>query len=490
MTKEITHTLEEFPMPSTDDIERQVIADAILNPQQVYEIQQLISPDMFANETNRRIWNAICDKHSKGEDIDITTIAFTVDFEYFRTKIIPVQASIVGQMQHVIDLKNGAYRRNSYITAMKMLGMSSDSNNTPEDMNAPILSLLDDLSTGDVRKTRHISEVVNDLASNIEASDTTRVHTGISTLDYITYGGLHGSWLTILAARPGVGKSAIAMHMAQAAARKGASVVVFSLEMADTELAQRMLLSTGKVTALQIADKTVDWNKFDDAASDICMGNIFINDKDRDIRDIKSTLQAMKARGKCDFAIIDYLGLVKRRDGNRKSRYEIVTENSGDLKQIACELKIPVLALSQLNRSSVSEHREPQLYDLRDSGAIEQDADMVLMLDKVDLEQAQPLMDEEYYLNNHYINLYVRKFRHGIGDCKIPLHADRTYSNFEVCEDITDENAAPVHKQKSGGWMAEREMMEENDGFEAGENDNNVFDDPFSSGFNNEDAPF
>ena len=460
MIKENITSLVEYPLPSTEDVECQVIADALINPDALYEIQQIVKSEMFSTDVPRALWQKLCDRYAAGEKIDMTTLAYAVDFEYFRAKILPISASIASQKQHALDLKYAAYRRSAYITAMRLLMLSGDANAEPNDINAPMAELMGDSGNADVSRTKHISDVVNKLATSIENREETRVRTGISTLDYITYGGFHGSWLIVLAARPGVGKTAVSMHMAQKAAESGSSVLYFSLEMADTELAQRMMLSTGEVTALQIADKTVDWNRFENAAKRIGHGNLYINDHDRNIRDIKTTAQAMKARGKCDIIFIDYLGLVRRTERRDKSRYEIVTDNTADLKQLACELGVPIVLLAQLNRSSVSEHREPQLYDLRDSGSIEQDADMVLMLDKVNLEMVRPNMDEEYYLNNNYIDMFVRKFRHGIGDYKIPMHADRTYSNFEVCEDITsfdeeEKNEAP--KQYSGGWMAEHE---------------------------------
>ena len=246
-----------------------------------------------------------------------------------------------------------------------------------------------------------------------------RVPTGIQQLDYITYGGFNAGNLVILAARPSVGKTAIMLQMAKAAAFTGKNVNLFNLEMTNTELAQRLLFSTGHLAPLQVARGEVEWSSFELAASRFAGKPMYLNDSSRTLEEIRARIVMNVQAGKCDVAFIDYLGLIKK-NSNNKTMAQAIGEITNELKNLALSCKIPIVLLCQLNRVSASEKRPPEMHDLRDSGDIEQDADIILMLER-------PQEDE----SGRAVNVWVRKNRQGAaGNVKIELVANETYTKF------------------------------------------------------------
>ena len=242
--------------------------------------------------------------------------------------------------------------------------------------------------------------------------------TGFSVLDYLTYGGFNAGNLVILAARPSVGKTAVMLQMAKAAAMAGKAVNLFNLEMTNVELAQRFLFSTGSVTPQQVARGDMEWINFEIGSGKFSNQPIWLNDsaytEDEIVRHITLNSQA----GKCDIAFIDYLGLIRM--NAKLPLHQAIAETTKRLKQIAKQCGIPIVLLCQLNRASASENRPPAMYDLRDSGSIEQDADIILMLEKASYEE-----------DGKEVNIWVRKNRQGkAGDIKIEIVGNDTFTAF------------------------------------------------------------
>jgi replicative DNA helicase len=272
---------------------------------------------------------------------------------------------------------------------------------------------------------QHISDAFNDLGEKIEENiqqrkegKIIRVPTGFSVLDYLTYGGFNAGNLVILAARPSVGKTAVMLQMAKAAATAGKSVNLFNLEMTNVELAQRFLFSTGSVTPQQVARGEMEWINFEIGSGKFSNQPIWLNDsaytEDEIVRHITLNSQA----GKCDIAFIDYLGLIRM--NAKLPLHQAIAETTKRLKQVAKQCGIPIVLLCQLNRASASENRPPAMYDLRDSGSIEQDADIILMLEKASYEE-----------DGKEVNIWVRKNRQGkAGDIKIEIVGNDTFTAF------------------------------------------------------------
>jgi replicative DNA helicase len=206
------------------------------------------------------------------------------------------------------------------------------------------------------------------------------------------------------------------LQMAMAAAKAGKSVNLYNLEMTNTELAQRMLFATGRLTPLQMARGEVEWRDFELASGEYAGRPLYLNDSVSTAEEIISRISLNALRGKCDIAFIDYLGLIQM--NSRLQLKEAIAEVTKRLKNVAKEYRIPIVLLCQLNRASASENRPPMMHDLRDSGAIEQDADIILMLER----SAE---------NEGEINMWVRKNRQGkAGDVKVELKANETFTAF------------------------------------------------------------
>ena len=222
-------------------------------------------------------------------------------------------------------------------------------------------------------------EILNELSKS--KGSMPGIPTGFSDLDYYIT-GLNKSDLILLAARPGIGKTSVALNIASNASKSGKNVAVFNLEMSRTQLVQRMLSSEGMIDLKKIktADLTDDeWDRLASASKTLSAAPIYIDDTANiTVAEIKARCRRLPNLG---LVIIDYLQLISgtRKDGNRVLE---VSEISRALKIMAKELNVPILCLSQLSRASDQRKERPRLSDLRDSGAIEQDADIVLFLYK------------------------------------------------------------------------------------------------------------
>jgi replicative DNA helicase len=263
----------------------------------------------------------------------------------------------------------------------------------------------------------------------------TGLSTGFSIFDQIT-SGLQPEELIILAARPSMGKSAFAMNIALNVAKHnangGASVAVFSLEMSNEQLVGRMLASESRVENRRIKTGELtpkEWQFVDTAVESLGRLNVYFDDSSAiSVQDIRSKCRKLRQEGKLDFVVIDYLQLIKGDEGKNGSsnvnRQEEVAKISRQLKTMARELHIPVMALSQLSRGvEKRDDKRPVLADLRESGSIEQDADIVLFLYR-----------DEYYshgqVDNGETELQFAKNRQGSVGNVLLYKFEKEYSRF------------------------------------------------------------
>jgi replicative DNA helicase len=225
-----------------------------------------------------------------------------------------------------------------------------------------------------------------------DTREITGTSTGFDDLDRMT-SGLHKSDLVVLAARPGLGKTSLALNLAShVALRESKYVGMFSLEMSEDQLMMRLLSMRSKVNFSKIRGGNFNEGEMErlaEAATDFSKTNLYIDDTPGlTVREVRAKARRLFREHGLDFLIVDYLQLMR---GNEQSREREIAEISGGLKSLAKELHIPVLALSQLSRASEQrpDHR-PQLSDLRESGAIEQDADMVMFIHRPDVYRKNP----------------------------------------------------------------------------------------------------
>ena len=415
----------DFPVPSTTGYEHKLLATIIQDNSLATEIMSIVKREMFSNEHTQKIWDVFVDMYYKREKIDLLTIVPKVDNKYFFDNVLPteIEYSVSGTMQLALSFLDTYIKRKAYFSAVDILqkinaGETSDSIREQFDrFSTKVTEGLGDKIADDAES------IANEIADDIEKGNRTRVSTHIRTLDYYTYGGFGGGNLVILAARPSVGKTTIAMQIAQAASADLNRTLVFSLEMTKQELVQRLIQSTGLISQYQFCTNTIDWENYEKAISQVINGNLLINDEAYNINEIRQKIVIACQTQKIKMVMIDYLQLIKGANP-RLSKADQVGEVTSILKQTAKQCNIPILVLAQLNRASASENRSPQLYDLRDSGSIEQDADIVIMLERPRNELGN--------IADNKIDMWIRKNRQGRCnfDSPISLKGNEYYTNF------------------------------------------------------------
>ena len=432
-----TITISEYPLPDSYSTEIQIISDIISLPETMVDAERMISPDMFSDEKCRDAYNTLRGMTKEGMTIDLPSVYGKIDRDLLQKGVIPMMSNVGGVisiLQHFTSLKSFYIKRKCYFKAMELLMGATNTRVSAEELIGYAGQFADNLRKEiDADKgTQHISAVLNDLGEQVEEimkskaeGKVLRVPTGFYSLDRATYGGFNAGNLVILAARPSVGKTAIMLQMAKAAAISGKAVNLFNLEMTNTELAQRFLFSTELVTPIQMAKGEVEWHMFEAASAQFSSKPIYLNDSASTADEIISRITLNSQSGKCDIAFIDYLGLISM--GSNAPLYQAIAETTKRLKQTAKACKIPIVLLCQLNRASASENRSPMLYDLRDSGSIEQDADIVLMLERASTSE-----------DGRDVSMWIRKNRQGkAGDYKVDIEGNDTFTSFKDKDDPT-----------------------------------------------------
>lgn len=418
-------TLDDYPLPETNVYEHRLLATIIQDYTLANEVMSIIKQEMFSCEQTQQIWDVFCDMYYKKETIDMLTILPKVDKKYYLDNILSAQAvfSPIATMDLALGFLDTYIKRMAYIESVTALqkitnGVSSDVIREGFDTFSKRVTSGIGNKVGD-----DASEIANELADELSKGKVTRVATHIRTLDYFTYGGFNGGNLVILAARPSVGKTTIAMQIAQAASADNNKTLVFSLEMTKKELVQRLLQSTGLVSQYELVTHNINWDNYERALGMVVNSNLIINDDAYNIHDIRhKIITSVKMQG-VKMVLIDYLQLMKGANP-MLSKNDQVGELTSALKQTAKQCNIPIIVLSQLSRENVRENRSPQLYDLRDSGCIEQDADIVVMLERS--------KDDMGAIIDNKIDMWIRKNRAGKCnfDNPIRLKGNEYYTNF------------------------------------------------------------
>lgn len=432
-TAQFATQLSDIPFPSTEHLERQFLTDAVYNPESIGDVMPLIRPDMFSQEGRRKIWENLVSMFNGGERIDLVS-AFAKCGSDLTTEVINLGLTPGGPTSFIERarlFKAADTKKRAYLSALRLLQESADTGTTEDTILASSERMLQEIQ-GNVQTESEVrlSDVLEDIAGEIEEKQreqqnggTTRVPTGFPVLDWYTYQGFGPGQLVILAARPSVGKTALMLKFAKSAALAGIPSCIFSVEMTNNELGQRALYSTGMVSPQEVISGNVEWGKFNEATGQISGLPIYINDHSRDVNEIISRITINVRRGRCKVAFIDYLGLLDSGKDGKTPLYQSLGYITGALKVAAKRAKIPIVLLCQLNRDMAKENRPPQLYDLRDSGSIEQDADIVLMLS----QKVDPMAPEGTVPD---IEMWLRKNRQFKKDVCITIRPNTTYSDF------------------------------------------------------------
>ena len=455
--KKVELSLAEIPFPNTGSIERQFLADCAGNPESLPDFTAIVDETMFTSEERVYIWKTIVWMFNTGQTVDLVTLSARTG-NFFINEVITrgFDASTpYTAIQHAVQLRACAIRRRAYMSAMNLIQAVTKPEAGELDVFEHAQKLVMDVQGENpivaeadmqsVLKTIDAEIKVN--KENTDSGKRTRVPTGFGKLDFLTYGGFGAGQLIILAARPSVGKTAIMLQMAKSAAKAGFPATIFSLEMTKEELGKRLLFSTGKVKPIEIATGYVNEYGYEPAKEELQNLPIYVNDESRTLAGLLSRIIVSVSQGRCKIAFVDYLGLINIDETGRMPIKDQLAKATKELKNLAKRQKIPIVALAQLNREAAKEDGAPELYHLKDSGAIEQDADIVLML-----ENAKRIDEDVQQRPN--INIWVRKNRQYRRDIKITVEPNDSYSAFaEVDENGTP--ATPVEEEP------EKEQQEE-----------------------------
>lgn len=442
--KQTTMNTDGLMVPDSTDLERQVLADLIGDPGLIPTARGIVTGSVFSVEEYKRVWDAINSMTDQGVTIDWSTISTRIGRDTLTALMGPSPGFANETMDHCRALVEMSTRRLVFSRAYEIAVRAGNPGTDFAELLAMPGNLVADLNatTRVGPSTQTVTEILNEWADLIQTDQVnkangkrSRVPTGFPMLDKLTYNGFVGGNLIVLSARPSVGKTAIMLQMAVEASRAGFPAKVYSLEMPLRELAQRFMFSTGFVTPGQVANSSVNWNDVEHGIGYFDGLPLEFNDRCQTLDEICNDIVLSHQRGRCEIAFIDHLHCMRSTD-SRQSLYQAITDRTRRCKNLAMQCKIPVVLLSQLNRMSETENRPPDLFDLRDSGSIEQDADIVLMLERATHTRSDP-----------NVNMWVRKNKQGeAGNICIRLRGNRSFTVFNEIQD------GPPDRDETGYW--------------------------------------
>ncbi len=393
--------MAERNIPQSKEAEKAVLGSAFLSKTALQKICDELSPEHFYSEANAKIFETLQELNDEDKPIDITIVTNKLS-----EKKILSQVGNVEYLSEIIDSVPSASNVEYYINIVKekMIGRkiietATDIANDAYVSEDSIYDVLENaemkmLRIGNMRKTsefQRIQDVAYRAQENLEklaeqGSEITGLATGFSEFDKLT-AGLQPSQFIIIAARPAMGKTAFALNLATyAATHSNKSVAIFNLEMSAEQLANRILQSLGQIDGGKMRTGRLehnDWKRLNEAISQLSDTNLFLDDTPGiTIGEIRSKCRRLANSDKgLGLVVIDYLQLITGPSKSAGNRQQEVSDISRNLKTMALELGIPVIALAQLSRAvEQREDKRPIMSDLRESGSIEQDADIVSFL--------------------------------------------------------------------------------------------------------------
>jgi replicative DNA helicase len=387
--------------PHNLEAEQSVLGAILLSDKAMYGlvIEEGLRPEDFYREQHRVIYGAMVSLYDESQGIDSVTVTErlrrdgTLDEVGGEPAIHALAGAVpaAGNVRHYAQIvRDNAVVRRLLTTTYEIQASVGAHEAGPRDLVERAERAILEVAHDDRQKDfRSIDDVLHDELDklhrlSIEGTSLTGVPSGYKDLDEIT-GGFQPGNLIVLAARPSMGKSSLVTNIAEnAAVNDGRSVALFSLEMSESELAQRFVASQASIKGEDLRKGRVPenrWPKIIEATNRLAKAALYIDDSsDVGLLEIRAKARRLYSQQGLDLIIVDYLQLM-RADGRIESRVEQVSQMSRGLKILARELDVPVIALSQLNRSvEARTDKRPLLSDLRESGAIEQDADLVMFI--------------------------------------------------------------------------------------------------------------
>lgn len=446
--------------PNNKEAEQSVLGSILLRPEALIEALEYVTADSFYQHAHQLIFTAMMELNEADQGIDVVTVKNTLDdknqlddiggVSYLAdlASIVPTAANVVYYAKIVADK---ALLRRLITTATDIVAQSyedqdNDVNSILDAAERQIMNVGEDQAGNGFKK---ISDVLNATIEDIdqraqEDSSVTGLSTGYAELDKVT-AGLHPDELVILAARPGVGKTAFALNVAEnVAVHTPATVAIFSLEMGAEQLASRLLCAQGSIDANDLRTGNLndeEWKNLVVATGILSRTSIYIDDTPGiKMAEIRAKCRRLaKETGNLGLIIVDYLQLIE--GTGQENRQQEVSVISRQLKRLAKELHVPVIALSQLSRGvEQRQDKRPLLSDIRESGSIEQDADMVAFLyrddyynDESDSDNSEDVLDT----NAGEVEVIISKNRSGPRGT-IKLLFVKSYNKFAAISPLTE----------------------------------------------------
>lgn len=438
--------MAERKLPQNLEAEMAVLGCSFLTNYALDKVCEELDSDMFISEPNRRIFDAIKSLHQSKIPLDSATVKNEIEkkgsinliggIEYLSEVIDSVITA--ANVDYYIDIVREKALRRKLIDVTNTITSSAydeeeNTNDLIDDAERKIFSVTKARKAGEFKT---IGEVMRSTQQELERlaknqNEITGIPSGFYDLDKLT-SGFHPNELIILAARPAMGKTAFGLNLAVNAAQKtDKAVAIFNMEMSAEQLALRMIAAAGGIEQNKLKTGRLehnDWKKVNEAMSELGDTNLYIEDSSgMTISEIRAKCRRLATQEKgLGLVVIDYLQLITGSAKYEGNRQQEVSEISRSLKTMAMELKIPVIALAQLSRSvELRENKRPIMSDLRESGSIEQDADIVAFLYR-----------DDYYnktagdnSNVSITELIIGKHRNG-GTGTIELLFERDMSNF------------------------------------------------------------
>ncbi|WP_461831527.1 replicative DNA helicase [Aquifex sp.] len=441
-------------LPCDESAERAILGSVIVDPDNLSTVLEKLREDDFCNEDHKILFSLILDLwHEHGNKWDVVILNDYIRKKNLETRLPPdwideLMDEAVGPetLEHVCQIvKEKSARRSIIELGIELIHKArevSDFYTLIEDAQMKIFNIAEGATPTQFYHVKEVAEKVIELIDKFKNSE--RVVTGISSgfieLDIRTT-GFHPGDLIILAARPGMGKTAFMLSVAyNIASQEDKPVAIFSLEMSKEQLVMRLLSLISEIPLFKIRSGTIsedEMKKLEAAALELSKYDIYLDDTPAlTTTDLRIRARKLKKEKEVEFIAVDYLQLL-RPPVRKQSRQEEVAEVSRNLKALAKELNIPVMALAQLSREvEKRSDKRPQLADLRESGQIEQDADLILFLHRPDYYKKKPSPEEQ-----GIAELIIAKQRQGPTDIiKLAFVKEFTkFSNLEVEEPEKEE---------------------------------------------------
>ncbi|WP_226528218.1 replicative DNA helicase [Metabacillus niabensis] len=441
--------------PQNIEAEQAVLGAIFLVPASLTLASELLIPDDFYRAAHQKIYNAMLELSDKGEPVDIVTVTSELADANLLEEVGGVSylsdlansaptAANIEYYGKIVEEKSILRRLIRTATTIAQDGYSRE-DEVEVLLNEAEKTIMEVAQRKNAGAFQNIKDVLVQTYDNIETlhdrvGDVTGIPTGFIELDKMT-AGFQRNDLIIVAARPSVGKTAFALNIAQNVATKtDENVAIFSLEMGADQLVMRMLCAEGNIDAQRLRTGSLtpeDWGKLTMAMGSLSDSGIYIDDTPGiRVSEIRAKCRRLKQESGLGMVLIDYLQLIQG-SGRSDNRQQEVSEISRTLKELARELKVPVIALSQLSRGvEQRQDKRPMMSDIRESGSIEQDADIVAFLYRDDY------YDKESE-NKNIIEIIIAKQRNGpVGT--VSLAFVKEYNKFVNLERRFDDEGVPA----------------------------------------------